>query len=120
MNAMLLVLIQGGGAGEGGSQTSSRISFCSLQSALLLLPFQKDINSSLLSNYVLGAQLSHGYVSNLSEPVNISFWHNQSLVLLGDTPISSPSLPSCSYPVECWFEQTQPCGTILETNCFKF
>ncbi|KAM7233790.1 hypothetical protein CapIbe_015926 [Capra ibex] len=49
------------------------------QSALLLLPFQKDINSSLLSNYVLGAQLSHGYVSNLSEPVNISFWHNQSL-----------------------------------------
>ncbi|XP_070626730.1 adhesion G-protein coupled receptor G5 isoform X3 [Bos indicus] len=49
------------------------------QSALLLLPFQKDINSSLLNNYVLGAQLSHGYVSNLSEPVNISFWHNQSL-----------------------------------------
>ncbi|XP_010860177.1 PREDICTED: probable G-protein coupled receptor 114 isoform X5 [Bison bison bison] len=41
--------------------------------------FQKDINSSLLNNYVLGAQLSHGYVSNLSEPVNISFWHNQSL-----------------------------------------
>ncbi|XP_069408953.1 adhesion G-protein coupled receptor G5 isoform X1 [Ovis canadensis] len=49
------------------------------QSALLLLTFQKDINSSLLSNYVLGAQLNHGYVSNLSEPVNISFWHNQSL-----------------------------------------
>ncbi|XP_043754507.1 adhesion G-protein coupled receptor G5 isoform X2 [Cervus elaphus] len=41
--------------------------------------FQKDINSSLLNNYVLGAQLSHGHVSNLSEPVNISFWHNQSL-----------------------------------------
>ncbi|KAJ8782630.1 hypothetical protein J1605_000609, partial [Eschrichtius robustus] len=41
--------------------------------------FQKDINSSVLNNYVLGAQLSHGQVSNLSEPVNISFWHNQSL-----------------------------------------
>ncbi|KAB0384933.1 hypothetical protein FD755_006850 [Muntiacus reevesi] len=43
--------------------------------------FQEDINSSLLNNYVLGAQLSHGHVSNLSEPVNISFWHNQSLGL---------------------------------------
>ncbi|XP_022411587.1 adhesion G-protein coupled receptor G5 isoform X3 [Delphinapterus leucas] len=41
--------------------------------------FQKDINSSVLNNYVLGAQLSHGQVSNLREPVNISFWHNQSL-----------------------------------------
>ncbi|XP_057568866.1 adhesion G-protein coupled receptor G5 [Hippopotamus amphibius kiboko] len=41
--------------------------------------FQKDINSSLLNNYILGAQLSHGHVRNLSEPVNISFWHNQSL-----------------------------------------
>ncbi|KAB1251108.1 Adhesion G-protein coupled receptor G5 [Camelus dromedarius] len=40
---------------------------------------QKDINSSLLNNYVLGAQLGHGHVHNLSEPVNISFWHNQSL-----------------------------------------
>lgn len=53
---------------------------------LLLLPFQKDINSSVLNNYVLGAQLSHGQVSNLREPVNISFWHNQSLVLLGPPP----------------------------------
>ena len=120
MKAMLLVLIQGGGDGEGGSWTSSRVSLCSLRSALLLLPFQKDINSSLLNNYVLGAQLSHGHVSNLSEPVNISFWHNQSLVLLRGTPISTPSLPSCSYPFEYWFEQTQPCGTILETNRFKF
>uniref|UniRef100_A0A8C9EBH5 Adhesion G protein-coupled receptor G5 n=1 Tax=Phocoena sinus TaxID=42100 RepID=A0A8C9EBH5_PHOSS len=48
--------------------------------------FQKDINSSVLNNYVLGAQLSHGQVSNLREPVNISFWHNQSLVLLGPPP----------------------------------
>lgn len=90
MKAMLLVLVQGGRDGEGSSWTSSRVSLCSLQSALLLLPFQKDINSSLLNNYVLGAQLSHGHVSNLSEPVNISFWHNQSLVLLGGHPHFHP------------------------------
>ncbi|XP_063467895.1 adhesion G-protein coupled receptor G5 isoform X10 [Symphalangus syndactylus] len=47
--------------------------------ALLLLPFQDENNSSLLNNYVLGAQLSHGHVNNLRDPVNISFWHNQSL-----------------------------------------
>ncbi|XP_008573028.1 PREDICTED: probable G-protein coupled receptor 114 [Galeopterus variegatus] len=41
--------------------------------------FQDDDNSSLLNNHVLGAQLSHGHVNNLREPVNISFWHNQSL-----------------------------------------
>ncbi|KAK1330674.1 hypothetical protein QTO34_010874 [Cnephaeus nilssonii] len=36
-------------------------------------------NSSLLNNYVLGAQLGHEHVDNLTEPINISFWHNQSL-----------------------------------------
>ncbi|XP_048210771.1 adhesion G-protein coupled receptor G5 isoform X2 [Perognathus longimembris pacificus] len=41
--------------------------------------FQDDSSSSLLNDYVLGAQLGHRPVSNLSEPVNISFWHNQSL-----------------------------------------
>ncbi|KAM4833735.1 adhesion G-protein coupled receptor G5 [Thomomys bottae] len=41
--------------------------------------FQDESNSSLLNNYVLGAQLGHQQVNNLSEPVNISFWHNQSL-----------------------------------------
>ncbi|XP_060506666.1 adhesion G-protein coupled receptor G5 isoform X1 [Panthera onca] len=41
--------------------------------------FFQSINSSLLNNYVLGAQLSHGHVNNLSEPINISFWHNRSL-----------------------------------------
>ncbi|XP_058297013.1 adhesion G-protein coupled receptor G5 isoform X2 [Hylobates moloch] len=43
--------------------------------------FKDENNSSLLNNYVLGAQLSHGHVNNLRDPVNISFWHNQSLVL---------------------------------------
>uniref|UniRef100_G1QS61 Adhesion G-protein coupled receptor G5 n=1 Tax=Nomascus leucogenys TaxID=61853 RepID=G1QS61_NOMLE len=41
--------------------------------------FKDENNSSLLNNYVLGAQLSHGHVNNLRDPVNISFWHNQSL-----------------------------------------
>ncbi|XP_069354056.1 adhesion G-protein coupled receptor G5 [Eulemur rufifrons] len=41
--------------------------------------FKDDNNSSLLNNYVLGARLSHGRVHNLTDPVNISFWHNQSL-----------------------------------------
>lgn len=51
-----------------------------------LLPFQDDSNSSLLNNYVLGAQLDHRAVNNLQNPVNISFWHNRSLVLLGPPP----------------------------------
>ncbi|XP_061243303.1 adhesion G-protein coupled receptor G5 isoform X2 [Bos javanicus] len=58
--------------------------------------FQKDINSSLLNNYVLGAQLSHGYVSNLSEPVNISFWHNQSLQL-SQAPVPAELLAPLTY-----------------------
>nr|XP_055188183.1 adhesion G-protein coupled receptor G5 isoform X3 [Nyctereutes procyonoides] len=41
--------------------------------------FFQNINSSLLNNYVLGAQLGHGHVNNLRDPVNISFWHNRSL-----------------------------------------
>ncbi|XP_029780991.1 adhesion G-protein coupled receptor G5 isoform X3 [Suricata suricatta] len=41
--------------------------------------FFQNNNSSLLNNYVLGAQLSSGHVKNLREPVNISFWHNRSL-----------------------------------------
>uniref|UniRef100_A0A452S9W6 Adhesion G protein-coupled receptor G5 n=1 Tax=Ursus americanus TaxID=9643 RepID=A0A452S9W6_URSAM len=39
----------------------------------------RNTNSSLLNNYVLGAQLGSGHVSNLKESVNISFRHNQSL-----------------------------------------
>lgn len=66
---------------KGGSGTSSRVSPCPLQSALFPSPFQNDINASLLNNYVLGAQLGREHVKNLSEPINISFWHNQSLVL---------------------------------------
>ncbi|XP_058135937.1 adhesion G-protein coupled receptor G5 [Dasypus novemcinctus] len=41
--------------------------------------FQDDNKSLLLNNYVLGARLDHGHVHDLKEPINISFWHNQSL-----------------------------------------
>ncbi|KAM6223748.1 adhesion G-protein coupled receptor G5 [Rhynchocyon petersi] len=41
--------------------------------------FQDDSGSSLLNNYVLGAQLDRDHVDNLTEPISISFWHNQSL-----------------------------------------
>ncbi|XP_007946223.1 adhesion G-protein coupled receptor G5 [Orycteropus afer afer] len=41
--------------------------------------FQDKSNSSLLNDYVLGAQLDHNHVRNLGEPINISFWHNKSL-----------------------------------------
>uniref|UniRef100_A0A8C9JWZ3 Adhesion G protein-coupled receptor G5 n=1 Tax=Panthera tigris altaica TaxID=74533 RepID=A0A8C9JWZ3_PANTA len=55
--------------------------------------FFQSINSSLLNNYVLGAQLSHGHVNNLSEPINISFWHNRSLVLWGVPPFPPHPCP---------------------------
>lgn len=63
-----------------------------------LLPFQDDSNSTLLNNYVLGAQLDHRAVNNLQNPVNISFWHNRSLVLLGPPP-PQPLKLSCQPPV---------------------
>lgn len=66
-----------------------------VHSALPALSFQDENNSSLLNNYVLGAQLDHSHVDNLTEPVNISFWHNQSLVLLG-----APFHPT---PAPLWF-----------------
>ncbi|XP_063467891.1 adhesion G-protein coupled receptor G5 isoform X6 [Symphalangus syndactylus] len=74
--------------------------------ALLLLPFQDENNSSLLNNYVLGAQLSHGHVNNLRDPVNISFWHNQSLQLSPAlvpaellAPLTYISLVGCSISI---------------------
>ncbi|KAM5262839.1 LOW QUALITY PROTEIN: adhesion G-protein coupled receptor G5 [Ctenodactylus gundi] len=41
--------------------------------------FQNENHSSLLNNYILGAQLDRRRVTNLKEPVSISFWHNGSL-----------------------------------------
>ncbi|XP_040838045.1 adhesion G-protein coupled receptor G5 [Ochotona curzoniae] len=41
--------------------------------------FQDNASSALLNGYVLGAQLDNTSVKNLREPVNISFWHNNSL-----------------------------------------
>lgn len=64
---------------------------------------QDDKNSSLLNNYVLGAQLDQRRVKNLRDLVNISFWHNQSLVLLGAPTFPSYRCPLWGCPVECWF-----------------
>lgn len=66
--------------------TSPRVSLTYLYLAPIPLPFQDDKNSSLLNNYVLGAQLDRRPVNNLQRPVNISFWHNRSLVLSGPPP----------------------------------
>uniref|UniRef100_A0A674HZP8 Adhesion G protein-coupled receptor G5 n=1 Tax=Terrapene triunguis TaxID=2587831 RepID=A0A674HZP8_9SAUR len=42
--------------------------------------FQDWKNSSLLNNDILGATLENYSVTNLTEPVEIRFWHNQKLV----------------------------------------
>ncbi|KAG6927045.1 adhesion G protein-coupled receptor G5, partial [Chelydra serpentina] len=41
--------------------------------------FQDGKNSSLLNNDILGATLENTSVTNLSEPVEIRFWHNKTL-----------------------------------------
>nr|XP_032640588.1 adhesion G-protein coupled receptor G5 isoform X1 [Chelonoidis abingdonii] len=41
--------------------------------------FQDGKNSSLLNNDILGATLENTGVTNLTEPVEIRFWHNQTL-----------------------------------------
>lgn len=40
---------------------------------------QSDTKALLLNNLILGAQLDHEHVKNLTDPIDISFWHNQSL-----------------------------------------
>ncbi|KAB1251106.1 Adhesion G-protein coupled receptor G5 [Camelus dromedarius] len=78
---------------------------------------QKDINSSLLNNYVLGAQLGHGHVHNLSEPVNISFWHNQSLVMLGTPPFPPHPCPLQLSPAPVPAELLAPLTYISLVGC---
>lgn len=83
----------------------------------LLLSFQNN-NSSLLNNYVLGAQLGQRHVKNLREPVNISFWHNRSLVLLGVPPFPPHPCPFVALLLNSGSTKPKPRGSVLKTNCF--
>uniref|UniRef100_A0A8D1UCG4 Adhesion G-protein coupled receptor G5 n=1 Tax=Sus scrofa TaxID=9823 RepID=A0A8D1UCG4_PIG len=83
--------------------------------------FKKDINSSLLNNYVLGAQLGHGPVNNLSDRVNISFWHNQSLESYTVTCVFWKEGASKDYwgawsPEGCLTEQPSPSQVLCRCN----
>uniref|UniRef100_A0A8C3RUH4 Adhesion G protein-coupled receptor G5 n=1 Tax=Chelydra serpentina TaxID=8475 RepID=A0A8C3RUH4_CHESE len=55
--------------------------------------FQDGKNSSLLNNDILGATLENTSVTNLSEPVEIRFWHNKTLVREDESP-GRPGRPS--------------------------
>ncbi|ERE79179.1 putative G-protein coupled receptor [Cricetulus griseus] len=83
--------------------------------------FQDDSNSSLLNNYVLGAQLDHRPVNNLQKPINISFWHNQSLEGYTVTCVfwkegaSKHSWGAWS-PEGCYTEQPSPSQVLCHCN----
>ncbi|XP_050000472.1 adhesion G-protein coupled receptor G5 isoform X2 [Alexandromys fortis] len=83
--------------------------------------FQDDSNSSLLNNYVLGAQLDNRTVKNLQNPVNISFWHNRSLEGYTVTCVfwkegaSQHSWGAWS-PEGCYTEQPSPSQVLCRCN----
>ncbi|XP_028626243.1 adhesion G-protein coupled receptor G5 [Grammomys surdaster] len=83
--------------------------------------FQDDRNSSLLNNYVLGAQLDHRPVNNLQKPVNISFWHNRSLEGYSVTCVfwkegaGNRSWGAWS-PEGCYTEQPSPTQVLCHCN----
>ncbi|XP_058383879.1 adhesion G-protein coupled receptor G5 [Diceros bicornis minor] len=87
--------------------------------------FQTDINSSLLNNYVLGAQLGHEHVNNLSEPINISVWHNQSLEAYTVTCVFWKEGASKQYwgvwsPEGCHTEQPSPSQVLCRCNHLSY
>ncbi|XP_055476956.1 adhesion G-protein coupled receptor G5 [Psammomys obesus] len=83
--------------------------------------FQDGHNSTLLNNYILGAQLDHSPLNNLPKPVNISFWHNQSLEGYTVTCVfwkegaSKRSWGSWS-PEGCYTEQPSPSQVLCHCN----
>ncbi|XP_052022822.1 adhesion G-protein coupled receptor G5 isoform X2 [Apodemus sylvaticus] len=83
--------------------------------------FQDDRNSSLLNNYVLGAQLGRRPVNKLQKPVNISFWHNRSLegytvtCVFWKENISRQSWGAWS-PEGCYTEQPTPTQVLCHCN----
>ncbi|XP_019522371.1 PREDICTED: adhesion G-protein coupled receptor G5 [Hipposideros armiger] len=87
--------------------------------------FQIDINSSLLNNYVLGAQLDHEHVNNLTEMINISFWHNQSLEGYSVTCVFWKEGASKSHwgvwsPEGCRTEQPSPSQVLCRCNHLSY
>ncbi|KAF5919670.1 hypothetical protein HPG69_000271 [Diceros bicornis minor] len=97
----------------------------SLSSAALERVPQTDINSSLLNNYVLGAQLGHEHVNNLSEPINISVWHNQSLEAYTVTCVFWKEGASKQYwgvwsPEGCHTEQPSPSQVLCRCNHLSY
>ncbi|KAM5208361.1 adhesion G-protein coupled receptor G5 isoform 1-T1 [Hipposideros larvatus] len=87
--------------------------------------FQIDINSSLLNNYVLGAQLDHEHVNNLTEMINISFWHNQSLEGYSVTCVFWKEGANKSHwgvwsPEGCRTEQPSPSQVLCRCNHLSY
>ncbi|XP_046539045.1 adhesion G-protein coupled receptor G5 isoform X1 [Equus quagga] len=87
--------------------------------------FQSDTNASLLNNYVLGAQLGHEHVNNLREPINISFWHNQSLEGYMVTCVFWKEGASQHYwgvwsPEGCRTEQPSPSQVLCRCNHLSY
>nr|XP_044617419.1 adhesion G-protein coupled receptor G5 isoform X2 [Equus asinus] len=97
----------------------------SLSSSTMEWVPQSDTNASLLNNYVLGAQLGHEHVNNLREPINISFWHNQSLEGYMVTCVFWKEGASQHYwgvwsPEGCRTEQPSPSQVLCRCNHLSY
>ncbi|XP_014593941.1 adhesion G-protein coupled receptor G5 isoform X2 [Equus caballus] len=97
----------------------------SLSSSIMEWVPQSDTNASLLNNYVLGAQLGHEHVNNLREPINISFWHNQSLEGYMVTCVFWKEGASQHYwgvwsPEGCRTEQPSPSQVLCRCNHLSY
>ncbi|XP_059009223.1 adhesion G-protein coupled receptor G5 isoform X1 [Mustela lutreola] len=87
--------------------------------------FFQNANSLVLNNYVLGAQLGQGHVSNLNEPISISFQHNQSLEGYMVTCVFWKEGASKHYwgvwsPEGCRTEQLSPSRVLCRCNHLSY
>uniref|UniRef100_A0A8C3FUQ6 Adhesion G protein-coupled receptor G5 n=1 Tax=Chrysemys picta bellii TaxID=8478 RepID=A0A8C3FUQ6_CHRPI len=91
---LVFVVILSPSTSAGGRKQSTETYEKGLRIVSSALALQDWKNSSLLNNDILGATLENYSVTNLTEPVEIRFWHNQTLVTLqGSAPthMSSPN-----------------------------